>query len=328
MYSSLEKYTRDLDSVAIFDPAIATRNAGDEIISDAARKQISKVLPTAFQATIPTHEVIGLRSYRFCHQARYRVVAGSNIAADRMIFDRQWRLRPWDTFAVKDLIFLGVGWRSYRNRRDVVSETMRRRMMSKTALHSVRDEHTRSSLAARGHKNVVNTACVTMWDLDIEALATLPREKAARVVTTVNIGRQTDGEMEMLRLLTKEYDEVHLWPQGIDDLPYIATIVNVLPTVKVLGPTLSDFDALLASEGSLDFVGNRLHGGVRALQHNRRAVILSVDNRASEIARDTNLPVVKLTDGLDRLKSAINTPDPIEISLPVDKIAAWKSQFL
>lgn len=323
----MSEYTRALNSVAIFDPAISTRNAGDEIISDAVRKQLRKVLPTAFQATIPTHERIAARSYRFCYQARYRIIGGSNILTARMIFDRQWRLRPWDTIFVSDLITLGAGWRAYNQRSSTLSDMMLRRVLSRTGLHSVRDEHTRKELLARGHTNVLNTACVTMWDLDVQKLANLPLEKANRVVTTVNIGQKQHGEEALLGLLTELYDEVFIWPQGISDEPYIDSLIARFPTVKRLGPTLAAYDELLSSEDAPDFVGNRLHGGIRALQHGRRAMIFSVDNRASEIARDTNLPVVSLSEGLDAIRDRIRSPRPIEIRLPTDTIAQWRAQF-
>jgi hypothetical protein len=42
----------------------------------------------------------------------------------------------------------------------------------------------------------------------------------------------------------------------------------------------------------VDFVGARLHGGIRALQRGRRTLTIALDNRAREIAGDTGMPVV------------------------------------
>lgn len=323
----INKYLRPLNSVAIFDPAIATRNAGDEIISDAARRQIRRVLPSAFQATIPTHERIFTRSYRFCTQADSKIIAGSNILTANMLTDRQWRLRPWDLPFVKDLIGLGVGWRHYNQPRNKLSDVMMRRVLSKTGWHSARDEHTRQELIKRGVKNVLNTACVTMWDLDLPKLQNLPLVKSKRAVTTVNIGRKSQDDSSFLELLCGEYEEVFIWPQGIDDEPYVDLLMKKNPKLKRLGPTLAAYDELLASSDGIDFVGNRLHAGIRALQHGRRALILSVDNRASEIARDTNLPVLSMSDGIEMVRKGINQPRPIEITLPVEAIEKWRAQF-
>ena len=107
---------------------------------------------------------------------------------------------------------------------------------------------------------------------------------------------------------------------------YCLELKEVFPDLVLLGPTLAAYDAALAA-GDVDFVGNRLHGGIRALQHTRRALILSVDNRATEIARDTGLPVMSLTEGMEALRARIRQPDPIEITLPHDAIADWRGQF-
>ena len=323
----MRKYTRPLNSIAIFDPSIATRNVGDEIISDAARRELRQIFPNSFQATIPTHERIGLRSYRFATQARYGIIAGSNILTSNMLSDRQWRLKPWDVAFIRNLIGLGVGWRAYNQSKNYFSDVMMRKVLSKTAWHSARDEHTRKELISRGVENVLNTACVTMWNLDVSKLSDLPLERSHRVVTTVNIGQKSQGDSEFLDLLSNEYDEVYIWSQGIDDEPYIEDFVRRVPNLKRLGPTLAAYDELLAEPLGVDFIGNRLHGGVRALQHGRRALILSVDNRASEIARDTNLPVMSLSDGLSAVRDRIRNPQTIEIQLPVEQIREWRHQF-
>ena len=74
-------------------------------------------------------------------------------------------------------------------------------------------------------------------------------------------------------------------------------------------------------------MGTRLHAGVRALQHKKRTLILSVDNRANEIAKDTNLPVIS-RDNLAAIASWINSKYETKIKIPVDNINQWKNQFL
>ncbi len=59
------------------------------------------------------------------------------------------------------------------------------------------------------------------------------------------------------------------------------------------------FDSLkkfLASGTPVDYIGTRLHGGVFCLLRGKRSLIVEVDNRATEIARDTGLPTVKRVD--------------------------------
>lgn len=54
---------------------------------------------------------------------------------------------------------------------------------------------------------------------------------------------------------------------------------------------MKGFDTVLANE-DIDFVGTRLHGGIRALQKKKRSLIIAVDNRAIELGADTGLPVI------------------------------------
>ena len=61
--------------------------------------------------------------------------------------------------------------------------------------------------------------------------------------------------------------------------------------IEIINPHLSDYDNFLKKH-EVDFIGTRLHGGIRALQHKRRSIIIGIDNRATELNRDFNLPVV------------------------------------
>jgi hypothetical protein len=82
----------------------------------------------------------------------------------------------------------------------------------------------------------------------------------------------------------------------------------------------------LLREGGLDYVGLRLHCGVLALQHKVRSLVVIVDNRAAEIARDTRLPAIA-RDDIGGIESWVNGSPPAELLLPHDAIIAWKMQF-
>ena len=77
----------------------------------------------------------------------------------------------------------------------------------------------------------------------------------------------------------------------------------------------------------IDFIGSRLHGGIRALNYKRRALIIGVDNRATEINRDTNLPFIS-RENIEHANKWINSVSKTEIHLPNDNINEWKSQFV
>lgn len=319
-------YLERLNSIAMLDPAITTRNAGDEIISQAARTEIESLFPEHFISTIPTHEAVGTRSYRLTRQSQYSIVAGSNILSGRQLSERQWRLKPWDALFLGKLIFLAVGWRSYGSDIRPLSAAFLRTLQDSNALHSVRDEYTKQRVMEAGIPNVANTGCVTMWRLDMEALKALPLDRSEAVVTTINAGTaNVDTDKAVAKLLTEKYKQVYVWPQGIDDLPYVKSVFP--ENVTILGSNLSAYDRLLREAPSLDYVGTRLHGGIRALQHKRRTTILAVDNRATEISKDTGLPVVVRKLGIDAIADFIDNPKPIDIKLPWTEINRWRAQF-
>ena len=73
--------------------------------------------------------------------------------------------------------------------------------------------------------------------------------------------------------------------------------------------------------------GNRLHAGLRALQHGRRTIIVEIDNRAREMGADFGLPTVGRTD-FQRLEQMILAPLELAVKTPHAAIDRWKAQFL
>ncbi|OOY13481.1 hypothetical protein BMG00_06830 [Thioclava marina] len=312
-------------AVAILDPAIATRNAGDEIISQAARHWIRQALPDHFLTHLPTHERMGIRSHRLIRQADHAIVGGSNLLTSRLLSDRGWRVGLRDLALVNKLVLLAAGWRDYERPPSAMTAAMLRRLLSRDAVHSVRDSHTKEMLAKAGIENVEVTACVTMWGLEPEPLSHIPQTRAEEVVTTFTMRKPSPADARIFDLLARSYRKVHVWPQGIDDLDYVTQVTQ--GRAEILAPTLEAYDALLASGRGLDYVGNRLHGGIRALQKGRRALILSIDNRAAEIARDTGLPVIARDAPEVEIAARIAQGAPLSVTLPRTAIARWLGQF-
>ena len=78
--------------------------------------------------------------------------------------------------------------------------------------------------------------------------------------------------------------------------------------------------------GDLDYVGLRLHGGIRAMQCGRRAIILEVDNRAREMGKDFALPTVE-RGALEEIDGLITCPFQICLQPPLERVNRWKRQF-
>ncbi|WP_121068165.1 polysaccharide pyruvyl transferase family protein [Chachezhania antarctica] len=320
-----EGYFSKQRAAVILDPAIATRNAGDEVISQACRHWIRKALPTHFLSPVPTHEKMGTRSWRLLKQSEYAIVGGSNILTSNLLFDRGWRLSPRDAFFAKDLILLAVGWREYQKPPNRSTKALLNRVLSRDGVHSVRDSHTYEMMRNAGFENVVMTSCVTMWGLTPDHLASIPKEKADAVVTTFTRGKPSPADKAMIDLLVQQYGNVYIWPQGFNDYDYVLEMSQGRATV--LAPTLEAYDELLMGDEPVDYVGVRLHAGIRALQKKRRAFIIAIDNRATEISRDTGLGAIPRGENPDIIAARLNKPFVSELRLPQDAIDTWLSQF-
>ena len=132
---------------------------------------------------------------------------------------------------------------------------------------------------------------------------------------------------EMLTMLQKHYREVYVWLQAVEDYACLRQMdARVTQNLHLIQPNLRDYTALLAS-GGIDYVGTRLHGGIHAMNMGCRSLILAVDNRASEIAKDTNLPVLPRGGNLDVLEERICSAWETQIDLPTTAIQQWKNQF-
>ena len=81
------------------------------------------------------------------------------------------------------------------------------------------------------------------------------------------------------------------------------------------------------SLGNIDYVGTRLHAGIHALNHGIRSIIVEVDNRSAEIAKDTNLPVIKRDAITSGLKKMIESEWPTQITIDSAAISKFVGQF-
>ena len=77
---------------------------------------------------------------------------------------------------------------------------------------------------------------------------------------------------------------------------------------------------------NIEYVGTRLHGGIYALRHKKRAIIISIDERARGISADTGLVTIE-KNNLDRLPELINSAFETKLNIPFDEIARWRAQF-
>ncbi len=314
-----------MKKIGLFDTSIASDNLGDGIIMDAVSSHLRAMYPTDQFINVPTHIKMSAQNRADIKTSEIGFVGGTNLLCANWLLKAQWKVGLWDLLYVPNTVLMGVGWKFYQRPTEFVTALFLKQLLSKNYIHSVRDAYTEQRLRTMGINNVINTACPTMWNLTPEHCEFIPTKRAPHVLTTVTAYRY-DPELDKkwLEILLAAYDKIYLWPQMQGDAEYVQAM-NLGKKIEVLEPTLSAYDNALATL-DVDFLGTRLHGGIRALQHKRRTLIIEVDNRAVEIARDTGLPTIK-RDDVAGIKNWIESTTPIKLTLPWENIKNWKAQF-
>ncbi len=310
--------------VALLDTSVASTNLGDRIIMEAVRGEIAKLLPCSFPFSVATHERMAAKSRSLLRRSEWVVAGGTNLLSSRMWLRPIWKLSPHDALSGLGVLLMGAGWYRFQRAPDPYSRWLLRSVLHRVRLHSVRDSYSETMLRSIGLENVVNTGCPTIWSLTPERCERIPRDPAAGVVTTLNIYlADAERDRRLLELLGRRYRRVYFWPQSDGDLDYARALA---PGLSFVRPTLEAYDELLEGEQGLDYAGLRLHGGIRAMQKGRRAVIMEIDNRARTMGQDFHLPTVPHGD-MERLERAISEPFATSVKLPETAIRRWKNQF-
>ncbi|MCM3586979.1 polysaccharide pyruvyl transferase family protein [Mesobacillus maritimus] len=309
--------------ITIFNTWVTSENTGDRIIMDACQEIIHEVFNDSIYVEVPTHTKMSMHSHNLMQESSLGIVCGTNLLKPNMLIRRLWKIGLLDTLFIKDAVLLGVGWQSYSKVTSLFSRVLWRRVLSEKYIHAVRDEYTKEKLLEIGIKNVVNTACPTMWKLTKDHCKNIPQNKAEDVVVTLtDYNKNLSADNLMLDILSKNYKRVYLWPQSYGDILYLDEL-NLPENLQVISPNLESFNKIL--EKDVDFVGTRLHAGIRAMQKMKRTIIIGIDNRAIEKEK-FGLKVLKRED-INRLHEVINQSFETEIFLPFDEIDKWKSQF-
>ncbi len=315
-----------MKKITVFNTFVSSANMGDAIIMDYAEQQLRDVFPKDYFFHAPTHDYARRASYKYIRKTDEQIVCGTNLLHDKMYFYNQWKINWRDAVFLKNATLMGVGTSSYYGKLDVYTKLLLKSVLGSGRIQSVRDSYTEEVMRKAGFKNVLNTGCPTTWKLTPDFCKDIAATRARNVITTLT---DYDGyakiDREIIKTLKENYDNVYLWIQGFKDVE-LAEKLGVLNLVKTIAPSVEAFDEVL-SRNDVEYIGTRLHAGIRALNHKRRTCILAVDNRAIEMGKSFNLNVVKRQDAPEFLKSYISSTTPMNVQIPEDKIAQWKNQF-
>lgn len=309
----------------ILDTAMGSDNCGDQIIMEACMLQLRDKLDVSAMQHVPTHQFPSDFERMLLSNSRMKILCGTNILSGHMGSYGLWKLGP-DVAPYRNTLLLGVGFDSAVLDFDDYTKRLFQTILSKEGIHSVRDSFSEKMLRDMGIQNVLNTGCPTMWRLTPEHCATIPTQKAKNVVCTLtDYCRDEENDRAMLDILLVSYQTVYFWLQGRDDLEYIRSL-GYENKVMLVQPDLQSFDAVL-EQPDLDYVGTRLHAGIRALNKGRRSLIVSIDNRAECIHADTGLPIIHRKDISKKLKQRIMEEVHSKITIPKSNISQWMEQF-
>ena len=327
--SSTPDNDNDSDLVGVLDTAMGTTNLGDAIIMDAAGGVVSQLFPQRQPISLPTHLRPGLHGLRLQRGARLLVACGTNLLHAHMGLVQQWRVGPLAAARMRPVVLLGVGWRSHASRRtDPYTRWLLHRLLSSQYLHSVRDSYSEARLRDAGIDNVINTGCPTLWGLTAAHCQRIPETKGRDALFVLtDYSRNPERDAALLDTTLRSYRRVYFWAQGRGDVAYLDSLPGGDETHR-LPRNLAAYDALLADpEQSIDYIGTRLHGGIRALQHGRRSLIVGVDHRALSMGRDCELPVVDRYADQAVLDRWMTEARPTAVQPPWQAIARWRAQF-
>lgn len=313
--------------IPILDTSISSPNLGDSIIMDAVLTELRSLIPRVFFMHFATHEPLSRHARRCISSVPFSIVGGTNLLSSAMNSYSQWKVSPFDSISINNAVLMGVGWWQYQEPPNLYTRILVRRLLHNSLMHSVRDNYTAVKLAASGINNVLVTGCPTLWGITEQMCREVPSCRGESVVITLtDYMRDIQADQFLIKAVSSQYKKVYFWPQGLEDISYLKSLTETLGDVVILPPSLKALDSLLDSKFSLDYVGTRLHAGIRALQYRRRTIIVAIDNRAAEMGSDFGLPIVhrsQINTILDVITSTITT----KLQLPWESIALWKSQF-
>lgn len=326
-----------MNNILFLDPSVGSLNKGDEIIMECVREELMPLFTDDFVLNLPTQvspfhwyqvmrNSLRVQTYANC---KYKFVGGSNLLIpDLRTHFPQWNINLFNYQPLKNCVLVGVGaGAGAEGKINAYTRYIYQHMLSKSLIHSVRDERSKQYVERLGLK-AINTGCVTMWKLTPQFCASIPKNKADTVVFTITpsiIPERRDKHQQLLDVLLRSYDSVVFWPQGSDDLNYFQDLKDH-DKVRVLPAALKEYDRFL-SDNKTDYVGTRLHGGIYAMRHGKRSVIVSIDERARAIHESNNLNCIDIND-ISLLSGFINKDIATKISLDFDIINTWKSQFI
>lgn len=288
---------------------------------------IDELFSNDFIYKMHSSESFGQKSLQNFNRSDFIFFGGTNALTSNINKEKYIGFSLQNLISFNRLSLLGVGWWQYQEKPNLYTKIFLRRILDTSTLHSVRDSYTKKMLASIGIDNVLNTSCPSTWKLNVEHCNQISKSQSDSVVFTItDYNKEPKADLDFIHHILSRYKSTFFWPQGSGDLDYFSKL-DILnkDSIKILKPNLESFDSLLKNK-KLDYIGTRLHAGIRALQNKNRALIIAIDNRALEIAKDIQLDISK-RGNLNKISNFIENSSSSLIRIPSAEIEKWKNQF-
>jgi len=316
-----------------FNTSYGTLNQGDAIINESIDRELGEFFRKDYIVELPTHTPVTTVFQIFkknpiiniCQEASYKIICGTNILTHNM-------LRLWPQLNINIIncrpyigsILVGAGLSSQVPDANFYTKMLYKKILSKDFIHSVRDEKTKEFVEKMGFR-AIDTGCPTIWSLTKQHCSQIPTKKSDRVIFTLtDYSKNLQDDQLLIDVLRRNYQQLIFWVQGSGDFQYLQTL-NHTEDIQIIY-SLEDYKKTLMG-GNIDYVGTRLHAGILALQNRVRSIIISVDNRAEDMQKSHNLPVLRREEILSKLEETINSEFITDVHIDEKKIEQWKSQF-
>jgi hypothetical protein len=323
-----------MKNIVLWDTGVATTNQGDVIIMEGVKKGLKPIFKGNYVVPFPTHTTpfsIWQSYYwwkaKWVQDADYRFIGGSNLFATNLRYTtNDLNINLFNCKPMSNSVFCGVGNSTLDKKTNWYTQQIYKKILSKDFIHSLRDDESTAMLESYGFKGVT-TGCPSLWEITPELCKEIPHEKSDKVIFTLTGAGQRNpaSDQQMLDILKKNYKKRYFWVQTIWDMDYLNTLKNI-EDIEIVAPALEAFAEVL-DNNDIDYVGTRLHGGIFAIQHKKRVIIITLDNRARNIQKVNNINVLE-RENMDKLESLIKSSFKTDIWVDFEVINKWKSQFL
>lgn len=324
-----------MKKVVLFDTSVGSLNQGDEIINISIKNNWNELFEKSYHIKLASHTPLYTPLQCFLYKkgfdpiknADYKFLCGTNALYVDMLRPRpQWNINIFNCSLAVNTVCLGVGTGINRKAVNFYTKRLYEKVLSHKFIHSVRDRKTQEFLENMGFK-AVNTGCPTLWGITKELCAAIPTKKAEKAVFTLTYYNPDPVlDKKMIDILRSNYAGLFFWPQCIKDLDYLRSLDNI-DDIKVITPNVQGFDKVLKEE-DIDYIGNRLHGGIYSIQHARRTVIIAIDHRAENMHENYSFGCINRKAIPEDLENKINSEwDTTITGIDHEKIKMWKNQF-